>query len=78
MPAYDPLLVFDCKWELDSLASFLQLSVAYYKKTGDLKFFQKYNWIEAVQAAVDAAGAMRLGTYAPDGHVEKSAWTFTG
>jgi meiotically up-regulated gene 157 (Mug157) protein len=77
-PPYDPLLVFDCKWELDSLASFLQISTAYYEKTKDVKFFQKYSWIEAVKAAVDAAGAMRLGTYAPDGKVEKSAWTFTG
>jgi meiotically up-regulated gene 157 (Mug157) protein len=77
-PPYDPLLVFDCKWELDSLASFLQISSAYYEKTKDIKFFSKYTWISAVKAAVDAAGAMRLGTYAADGKVEKSAWTFTG
>jgi meiotically up-regulated gene 157 (Mug157) protein len=31
-----------------------------------------------VKAAVDAAGAMRLGTYSKEGKVEKSAWTFTG
>ncbi|KAH8665952.1 hypothetical protein BGZ60DRAFT_470613 [Tricladium varicosporioides] len=77
-PPYNPQLVFDCKWELDSLASFLQISTAYFAKTSDLKFFQKYNWIKAVKAAVDAAGAMRLGTYAKDGKVEQSAWTFTG
>jgi len=77
-PPYNPSLVFDCKWELDSLASFLQISTAYYERTKDLEFFQKYKWIQAVKAAVDAAGAMRLGTYAKDGKVEKSAWTFTG
>lgn len=77
-PPYNPALVFDCKWELDSLASFLQVSVGYYVKTGDLKFFSKYNWVEAVQAAVEAAGAMRLGTYDKDGKVLPSAWTFTG
>jgi len=77
-PSYDPLKVFDCKWELDSLASFLQVSSAYYQRTGDLKFFQKYNWISAVKAAINAAGAMRLGTYSKDGKVEESAWTFTG
>lgn len=43
-PRYDPNKVFDCKWELDSLAYFLQLSVSYYAKTGDLAFFQKYRW----------------------------------
>ena len=31
-----------------------------------------------MKAAVDAAGAMRLGTYSKDGKVEASAWTFTG
>ncbi|EQB56323.1 hypothetical protein CGLO_03675 [Colletotrichum gloeosporioides Cg-14] len=78
MPAYDPQKVFDCKWELDSLASFLQLSSAYAQKTGDWEFFGKYVWMDAVEAAVTAAGAMRLGTYSKEGKVEKSAWTFTG
>lgn len=77
-PPYDRSKVFDCKWELDSLASFLQISAGYFQKTGDYRFFQKHNWIAAVDAAVKAAGAMRLGTYADDGRVEKSAWTFTG
>ncbi|KAH6853656.1 hypothetical protein B0I37DRAFT_12278 [Chaetomium sp. MPI-CAGE-AT-0009] len=78
MPAYDPDLVFDCKWELDSLASFLQISTAYYTRTGDLDFFGKYSWVNAVEAAVDASAAMRLGTYDKDGRVLPSAWTFVG
>lgn len=78
VPGYDPTKVFDCKWELDSLASFLQASVAYWEHTHDLSFFARYNWIDAVAAAVKAAGAMRLGTYDEDGHVLPSAWTFTG
>ncbi|KAJ4421958.1 hypothetical protein N0V82_003354 [Gnomoniopsis sp. IMI 355080] len=77
-PAYDPSKVFDCKWELDSLASFLQVSVGYWTHTHDLAFFARYNWIEAVKAAVDAAAAMRLGTYDEEGRVLPSAWTFTG
>ncbi len=77
-PPYNPKLVFDCKWELDSLASFLQISSAYYQRTNDLTLFSKYKWIEAVDAAVKAASAMRLGTYSKNGEVEKSAWTFTG
>ncbi|KAK1621842.1 hypothetical protein BDP81DRAFT_455904 [Colletotrichum phormii] len=78
MPAYDPEKVFDCKWELDSLGSFLKMSVSYAEKTGDWQHFNKYHWVDAVEAAVNAAGAMRLGTYSPEGKVEKSAWTFTG
>ncbi|KAL3417240.1 DUF1237 domain-containing protein [Phlyctema vagabunda] len=78
IPPYDPQNVFDCKWELDSLASFLQISSAYYERTNDLHFFEKHSWVPAVSAAVSAAAAMRLGTYAADGKVEKSAWSFTG
>ncbi|KAH8841309.1 hypothetical protein MCOR34_006922 [Pyricularia oryzae] len=77
-PGYDPRLVYDCKWELDSLASFLQISVGYHQRTGDLAFFGRYQWAQAVRAAVDAAAAMTLGTYAADGKTEKSAWTFMG
>jgi meiotically up-regulated gene 157 (Mug157) protein len=77
-PGYNPLQVFDCKWELDSLASFLQISSAYYHATGDLEFFGRYSWVDAVRAAITAAGAMRKGTYDEEGHVLPSAWTFTG
>ena len=57
-PPFDPQVVFDCKWELDGLASFLQISAAYYRRTGDLDFFGKYSWVDAVQAAVNASAAM--------------------
>ena len=77
-PPYDPQKVFDCKWELDSLASFLQISSAYYQATGDVEFFGKYSWVSAVAAGLKAAGDMRLGTYDKDGKVLPSAWTFTG
>ncbi|KAL2165262.1 hypothetical protein VTH06DRAFT_559 [Thermothelomyces fergusii] len=78
VPGYDPQLVFDCKWELDSLASFLQISTAYHRRTGDLAFFARHSWVDAVEAAVDASAAMRRGTYDEDGRVLPSAWTFTG
>ncbi|KAK4136499.1 glycoside hydrolase family 125 protein [Trichocladium antarcticum] len=77
-PPYNPHLVFDCKWELDSVASFLQVSAAYHTRTGDLDFFGKYSWVDAVQAAVDASAAMRVGTYDKEGRVLPSAWAFTG
>lgn len=78
IPSYNPAKVFDCKWELDSLASFLQASVAYWEHTHDIAFFARYNWIDAVASAVEAAGAMRVGTYDEEGHVLPSAWKFTG
>ncbi|KAJ0161063.1 putative eiotically up-regulated protein [Colletotrichum tanaceti] len=35
-------------------------------------------YLPLLEAAVNAAGAMRLGTYSAEGKVQKSAWTFTG
>ncbi|KAL1864945.1 hypothetical protein VTK73DRAFT_5591 [Phialemonium thermophilum] len=77
-PPFNSLQVYDCKWELDSLASFLQISSAYYSATGDLEFFSRYRWVEAVAEAVKAAGDMRRGTYDTVGRVQPSAYTFTG
>ena len=64
---YDQSKTFECKWELDSLASFLQLSSDYYNATGDIGPFQKYKWIDTVEVILHAVEAMRTGTYTPDG-----------
>jgi len=45
-PIYDPTDVFECKYELDSLASFLKLSWLYYTKTKDLSFVTA-TWLKA-------------------------------
>jgi len=46
-PIYDPTDVFECKYELDSLASFLKLSWLYYDNTDQLDFITP-NWLTAV------------------------------
>ncbi len=66
-PPYDPKKTFDCKWELDSLASFLQLSSNYFNTTGDLGPFEKYKWVDTVEVILNAVDAMRVGTYSADG-----------
>ncbi|AEO64752.1 uncharacterized protein THITE_48148 [Thermothielavioides terrestris NRRL 8126] len=77
-PAYDPRAVFECKYELDSLAAFLQVSTQYYETTHDAAFFAKFQWLPAVQAVLATARAMAdAGTYGADGRVLPSPYTFT-
>ncbi|KAI1502126.1 hypothetical protein F5X99DRAFT_168374 [Biscogniauxia marginata] len=75
-PSYDLDFVFECKYELDSLAAFLQLSSDYYDKTEDADFFGKYQWIQAVNATLNVAEGLLVGTYADDGSVNTSPYTF--
>ena len=75
---YDTQKTFDCKWELDSLASFLQVSSEYYNSTGDIGPFKKYKWVETVEVILEAVEAMRTATYTPDGHIASSGYTMVG
>ena len=67
VPPYNRKKTFDCKWELDSLASFLQISSEYYNVTGDIRPFARYKWVETVEVILDAVEAMRTATYTPYG-----------
>lgn len=75
-PNYDPHFVWECKYELDSLAAFLQVSAEYYSKTQDIDFFGKYKWVEAVNAIMKVAKDMQTPTYAANGAVNASPYTF--
>ncbi|KAI8932925.1 hypothetical protein NX059_010396 [Plenodomus lindquistii] len=76
-PTYSNASVFECKYELDSLAAFLQISTDYYNATGDAEFFGKFRWVQAVEAILKVAEDMMLPTYGSDGAVLKSPYTFT-
>ncbi|KAK1781432.1 hypothetical protein QBC45DRAFT_370128 [Copromyces sp. CBS 386.78] len=76
-PPYDPAKVFECKYELDSLASFLQISAQYHSATNDTSFFGRFQWLDAVQIVLDTAQKMMTPTYGPDGKVLDSPYTFT-
>jgi meiotically up-regulated gene 157 (Mug157) protein len=42
--------VFENKWEIDSLASFMGLSYNYWTQTGDDSFVNNTVWVNAVQS----------------------------
>ncbi|KAH6644575.1 hypothetical protein C7974DRAFT_23539 [Boeremia exigua] len=75
-PTYANQSVFECKYELDSLGAFLQISTDYYRATGDYEFFGKFQWIPAVEAILKVAHDMSMPTYGPEGEVLESAYTF--
>lgn len=76
-PPYSNASVFECKYELDSLAAFLEVSANYYNGTGDLDFFGRFQWVSAVQAVLGVARAMQTPTYGADGAVLDSPYKFT-
>ena len=68
--------VFECKYELDSLAAFLEISTTYYQATGDIAIFQKFQWVSAVQMILDTTEALLVGTYASNGSVNTLPYTW--
>lgn len=67
---------FECKWELDSLAAFLEISTNYYEATGDAAFFGKYAWVSAIETILETTEALLVGTYAGNGSVNVSPYTW--
>lgn len=77
-PPYDNSSVFECKYELDSIAAFLEISTNYYNATGDIAFFSRYHWADAVDAVLKVANEMLTSsTYSSNGSVMDSFYTFT-
>ncbi|KAJ9617165.1 hypothetical protein H2200_000886 [Cladophialophora chaetospira] len=68
--------VFECKYELDSLAAFLEVSYNYYNATEDLDFFNRYQWVDTVQTILNTVVNLTAGTYGPDGRVLDQPYTW--
>lgn len=76
-PPYDPALVFECKYELDSLASFLNLANMFFEQTGDSSFVsQDPYFMEAIKNVIQVLDEQALTTYDDKGNDRRNWYTF--
>ena len=76
-PPYSNTTVFECKFELDSFAAFLEVSNNYYIATGDYEFFGKYQWLDALNTILGVVKDQTdVTTYNSNGSVNTYTYTF--
>lgn len=61
-PPYSADEVWEAKYELDSLASFLYLSKHYWEETGDTRCLENPNWLRAVEVVLNTMIHQQGGT----------------
>ncbi|RDL40012.1 Six-hairpin glycosidase [Venustampulla echinocandica] len=75
-PAYEPSFVFECKYELDSLAHFLALGNTFHKHTGSLDFLTP-RWYKALDTVLEVLDQQSESTFDPKtGRYIRNAYTF--
>ena len=75
-PAYEPSRVFECKYELDSLAHFLALGNEFYKHTGSTKFLNS-RWYTAIDTVLEVLTEQVKSTFDPEtGKFDKNEYQF--
>lgn len=63
-PAYEPSQVFECKYEIDSLAHFLSLTNQFYNHSGSTAFITK-RWLEAIDNLISVIDEQSQSTFDP-------------
>ncbi|KAG6005900.1 hypothetical protein E4U21_007534 [Claviceps maximensis] len=75
-PIYEPNAVFECKYELDSLAHFLALANDFYEHTGSTDFITD-RWMSAVETLLYVLEQQSRSTFDPKTHIFiKNEYTF--
>lgn len=74
-PSYDYRSVFECKYEIDSLANFFSLANQYYAHTGDLSFVTE-RFVSAVESVFNVLEEQALGTFSDPGKLQSPGYTF--
>ena len=74
-PAYESSSVFECKYELDSLAHFLALANDFHKHTGSTDFMNK-RWYRALDTVLRVLDAQSESTFDSKGRHRQNEYTF--
>jgi len=74
-PIYEPTFVFECKYELDSLAAFLSLSNQFYNHTGSTEFLTE-RWILAISTILGVLDEQAWPTFDDRDHFKRNEYTF--
>ncbi|KAI9893157.1 MAG: hypothetical protein M1814_000705 [Vezdaea aestivalis] len=75
-PLYEPSVVFECKYELDSLANFLSLANDFHANTGS-KAFLTPRFYAALSTLLKVLTAQSMPSFDPDsGHFQGNEYTF--
>lgn len=74
-PAYDESFVFECKYELDSLAHFLQLGTEFHENTGSIEFLTD-RWYKALETVLNTIDAESESTFNTQGQFVRNQYTF--
>lgn len=75
-PAYEPRAVFECKYELDSLAHFLSLGNQFYSHTGSTAFLTQ-RWYLALESLLQVLDQQSKPTFNEDtGAFKQQAYRF--
>jgi meiotically up-regulated gene 157 (Mug157) protein len=74
-PAYEPSVVFECKYELDSLANFLALGNQFHAHTGSDAFLTK-RWYAALDTVLRVINKQSEPTFDADGRYVHNEYTF--
>jgi uncharacterized protein len=76
-PAYEPTVVFECKYELDSLANFLSLGNQYHASTKSNAFLTT-RWFKALDIVLRTLDEQSRPTFNPETHAyERNVYTFS-
>ncbi|KAI1336635.1 hypothetical protein F5Y15DRAFT_418707 [Xylariaceae sp. FL0016] len=76
-PVYEPTFVFECKYELDSLAHFLALANDFHDHTGSTDFMTP-RWYLALETLLNVLEQQSMSTFDPDtGRFRRNEYTFS-